>query len=108
MFAPILFKKFATSTTCGSFATFSRIVSPSAIVDGVGSFTGAQVIAPDLRAGAALVLAGLAADGYTTVDEIGYVERGYENFEEKLRSLGAVIERVDSEKEAQKFRLRVG
>ena len=50
----------------------------------------------------------LAADGYTTVDEIGYVERGYENFEEKLRSLGAVIERVDSEKEAQKFRLRVG
>ena len=46
-----------------------------------------------------------AADGYTTVDEIGYVERGYENFEEKLRSLGAVIERVDSEKEAQKFRL---
>ena len=55
-----------------------------------------------------LVLAGLAADGYTTVDEIGYVERGYENFEEKLRSLGAVIERVDSEKEAQKFRLRVG
>ena len=44
----------------------------------------------------------------TTVDEIGYVERGYENFEEKLRSLGAVIERVDLEKEAQKFRLRVG
>ena len=43
-----------------------------------------------------------------TVREIGYVERGYENFEEKLRSLGAVIERVDSEKEAQKFRLRVG
>ena len=56
----------------------------------------------------ALVLAGLAADGYTTVDEVGYIERGYENFEEKLRSLGACIERVDSEKEAQKFRLRVG
>ena len=66
------------------------------------------MIAPDLRAGAALVLAGLAADGYTTVDEIGYIERGYENFEDKLRQLGANIERVDSEKDAQKFRLRVG
>ena len=85
-----------------------KVEGSVAIVDGVVSFTGAQVVAPDLRAGAALVLAGLAADGYTTVDEIGYVERGYENFEEKLRSLGAVIERVDSEKEAQKFRLRVG
>ena len=85
-----------------------KVEGSVAIVDGVGNFTGAQVVAPDLRAGAALVLAGLAADGYTTVDEIGYVERGYENFEEKLRSLGAVIERVDSEKEAQKFRLRVG
>ena len=85
-----------------------KVEGSVAIVDGVGSFTGAQVVAPDLRAGAALVLAGLAAEGYTTVDEIGYVERGYEDFEEKLRSLGAVIERVDSEKEAQKFRLRVG
>ena len=85
-----------------------KVEGSVAIVDGVTNFTGAQVVAPDLRAGAALVLAGLAADGYTTVDEIGYVERGYENFEEKLRSLGAVIERVDSEKEAQKFRLRVG
>ena len=53
------------------------------IVDGVGNFTGAQVVAPDLRAGAALVLAGLAADGYTTVDEIGYVERGYEELRGK-------------------------
>ena len=55
----------------------------------------AQVVAPDLRAGAALVLAGLAADGYTTVDEIGYVERGYENFVGKLKALGADIEIVD-------------
>jgi len=51
-----------------------------------------------------------STEGYLPLREtmIGYVERGYENFEEKLRSLGAVIERVDSEKEAQKFRLRVG
>lgn len=70
--------------------------------------TGARVSAPDLRAGAALVIAGLAADGITVVDDIVYIQRGYENFEDKLRSLGAEIERVSNEKEIQKFRLRVG
>ncbi len=79
-----------------------------AIIDGVKSFSGASVNAPDLRAGAALVIAGLAAEGYTTVDEIGYIQRGYECFEEKLKALGAMIEKVDSEREAQKFRLQVG
>ena len=79
-----------------------------AVIDGVKGFTGAQVNAPDLRAGAALVIAGLAADGYTTVDEIGYIQRGYECFEEKLQGLGAMIEKVDSEREAKKFKLRVG
>ena len=74
----------------------------------VKKLTGARVSAPDLRAGAALVIAGLAADGITIVDDIVYIQRGYENFEEKLRSLGAEIERVSSEKEIQKFRLRVG
>ena len=85
-----------------------KVEGSVAIVDGVPLFMGAQVVAPDLRAGAALVLAGLAAEGFTVVDEIGYIERGYECFEDKLRALGANIERVDSEKEAQKFRLRVG
>ena len=85
-----------------------KVEGSVAIVDGVKVFTGAQIVAPDLRAGAALVLAGLAAEGYTTVDEIDYIERGYENFEEKLRQLGACIECVDCEKDAQKFRLRVG
>ena len=79
-----------------------------AVIDGVRGFTGAQVESPDLRAGAALVLAGLAAEGYTVVDEIGYIQRGYECFEEKLQGLGASIEKVDSEKEAQKFRLKIG
>lgn len=79
-----------------------------AVIDGVKSFTGAYVNAPDLRAGAALVIAGLAADGYTVVDEIGYIQRGYECFEEKLQGLGAMIEKVDSEKEAKKFKLKVG
>ena len=79
------------------------------IMDDDGPFNmGARVSAPDLRAGAALVIAGLAAEGITVVDDIEYIQRGYENFEGKLRSLGAIIERVSSEKEIQKFRMRVG
>ena len=79
-----------------------------AVIDGVAGFTGAQVNAPDLRAGAALVIAGLAAEGYTTVDEIGYIQRGYEDFEGKITNLGGIIKRVDSERELQKFRLKIG
>ncbi len=78
-----------------------------AIIHGGAHFTGAQVSAPDLRAGAALVLAGLAAEGITVIDDIYYVERGYEHFEQKLQQMGAQIERVESEREAQKFRMRV-
>ena len=85
-----------------------KVEGNSAIIDGVRKLTGARVSAPDLRAGAALVIAGLAAEGVTVVDDIVYIQRGYENFEEKLRSLGAEIEKVSSEKEIQKFRLRVG
>ena len=85
-----------------------KVEGNSAIIDGVKKLTGARVSAPDLRAGAALVIAGLAADGITVVDDIVYIQRGYENFEEKLRSLGAEIEKVSSEKEIQTFRLRVG
>lgn len=84
-----------------------KVESNIAIISGVEKYTGARVSAPDLRAGAALVIAGLAADGITTVDDIHYVQRGYEDFEEKLRGLGASIEKVDSEREAQKFILKV-
>ncbi len=79
-----------------------------AVIDGVKSFSGAHVEAPDLRAGAALVLAGLAADGYTIVDEIGYIQRGYECFEDKLSGLGACIEIASSDKEVSKFKLKIG
>ena len=79
-----------------------------ATIEGVDKFSGARVSAPDLRAGAALVIAGMAADGITIVDDIVYIQRGYERFEEKLRSLGAVIERVSTEREIQKFKLKVG
>ena len=85
-----------------------KVEGNSATIEGVERFSGARVSAPDLRAGAALCIAGLAAEGITIVDDIVYIQRGYERFEEKLRSLGGVIEKVSSEKEIQKFRLKVG
>ena len=85
-----------------------KVESNTAIIEGVERYTGAQVSSPDLRAGAALVIAGLAADGITIVDDIHFIERGYERFDEKLRSLGAEIEKVEDERALQKFRLRVG
>lgn len=81
----------------------------SAVIDGVEGFTGASVSAPDLRAGAALVVAGLVAEGYTIVDQIQYIERGYEAFEDKMNGLGAKMKKVpvDDEKELQKYKLQV-
>jgi UDP-N-acetylglucosamine 1-carboxyvinyltransferase len=64
-----------------------------AVVRGVDRLSGARVRATDLRAGAALVLAGLVADGETVVDEANHVDRGYEDLAGKLRSLGANVER---------------
>ena len=68
-----------------------------AVIEGVEKLTGAPVRASDLRAGAALVIAGLAAEGTTEIEEIGYIERGYEDIVEKLRKLGADISRVSFE-----------
>ncbi len=85
-----------------------KVEGNTAIIDGVEKYTGASISAPDLRAGAALVIAALAAVGYTTVDDIKYIERGYEDFHLKLRNLGAQIELVQTEKDIQRFKLRVG
>ena len=85
-----------------------KVEGNSATIEGVERFSAARVSAPVLRAGAALCIAGLAAEGITIVDDIVYIQRGYERFEEKLRGLGAMIERVSSEKEIQKFKLKVG
>ena len=79
-----------------------------AIIDGVSELTGADIYAPDLRAGAALVLAALAADGFSTVNDIHFIQRGYEDFHIKLQQLGGNIELVSSEKEVMKFKLKVG
>ncbi len=84
-----------------------KVEGNSAVIYGTDKLTGARVSAPDLRAGAALVIAGLAAEGITVVDDIKYILRGYENFDEKLRLLGAQIELVSNEREIRKFRLRV-
>ncbi|HEX15944.1 MAG: UDP-N-acetylglucosamine 1-carboxyvinyltransferase [Deltaproteobacteria bacterium] len=72
-----------------------RIQGPNAIVQGVPYLSGAPVMATDLRASASLVLAGLAAEGETLVSRIYHLERGYENFAEKLSSLGAKVVEVD-------------
>ena len=85
-----------------------KVEGNTAIIIGVPKYKGAHMSAPDLRAGAALVLAALSADGISTVDSIGYIQRGYEDFEGKLRSLGACIEKVDNEKDLRKFKLKVG
>ena len=84
-----------------------KVEGNSASIEGVEKLSGARVSAPDLRAGAALCIAGLAADGITIVDDIVYIQRGYERFEEKIRGIGGIIERVSTEREIQKFKLKV-
>jgi UDP-N-acetylglucosamine 1-carboxyvinyltransferase len=85
-----------------------KVEGNTAIIDGVSRYTGASISAPDLRAGAALVIAGLSAEGTTIVDDIKFIERGYEDFHIKLQSLGAQIEKVNSDRELQRFRLKTG
>ena len=75
-------------------ADISMIDSRTAIVNGVEKLTGARITATDLRAGAAMVVAGLIADGTTDIDNFHYIQRGYENLDEKLRALGARVERI--------------
>ena len=85
-----------------------KVEGQTAIIEGVNALSGASITAPDLRAGAALVLAALAADGISVVDDVVYIERGYESFPEKLASLGALIDRAETERDIQKFKLKVG
>lgn len=85
-----------------------KVEGNTAIITGVPHYTGAKVSAPDLRAGAALVLAGLAADGFTVIDDIRYIERGYEDFPQKLQSLGAQMTKAENDKEVRKFEMKIG
>jgi UDP-N-acetylglucosamine 1-carboxyvinyltransferase len=72
-----------------------KIEGRSAIIEGESKLMGAQVKATDLRAGAALILAGLAAEGTTEITGIEHIDRGYDQIDEKLKSLGANIERLE-------------
>jgi UDP-N-acetylglucosamine 1-carboxyvinyltransferase len=80
-----------------------RNVDASAVVTGVKRLSGARVKAPDLRAGAALIVAGLAAEGETAIEGLECVDRGYVDIESKLAALGATVARVDA---SQRARLR--
>jgi UDP-N-acetylglucosamine 1-carboxyvinyltransferase len=71
-----------------------RVDGHTAVIRGVEKLSGAPVMATDLRASASLILAGLVADGETTIDRIYHLDRGYENIEEKLSGLGARIRRI--------------
>lgn len=71
-----------------------RVIESTAIINGVDHLVGARVNATDLRAGAAMVIAGLMAEGTTEIGGVGYILRGYERFDDKLRQIGASIEKV--------------
>ena len=71
------------------------VEADTAIINGVSEFHGAAVRASDLRAGACLVIAGLAARGETVVTGLEFIDRGYQDLVEKLRSLGADIQRIE-------------
>ena len=72
-----------------------QVDGKTAVIEGVPFLTGALVVACDLRAGAAVCIAGLCARGETVVEDVTYIERGYENFVGKLKSIGADIRIVE-------------
>ncbi len=83
-----------------------KVEGNMAVISGVQKYTGASIAAPDLRAGAALVIAALAAEGETIIEDTSFIERGYEAFEVKLKGIGAKIERISSDRDLTKYRLR--
>ncbi len=85
-----------------------KVENSTAIITGVERLSGAKVSAPDLRAGAALVIAALAADGTSEVEGLNFIRRGYENFSGKLRGLGADIKKMDIDEEAEHYAMHIG
>lgn len=71
-----------------------KVEGKIALIDGIDSLSGADVVATDLRGGAAMVVAGLIADGTTTISNIKYIDRGYEKIEEKFNGLGGCVKRI--------------
>ena len=87
--------RFRYCAELGRMGANIKVDTKIAIVTGVEQLHGCTVRACDLRAGAAMVIAGLAADGLTTIEDVEYIERGYENLIGKLRDLGADIRAID-------------
>ena len=83
-----------------------RVEGNSAIISGIKSYSGARLVASDLRAGAALVIAALSANGVSTIEDIQYIKRGYEDFDEKIRALGGIMNIAKDEHEVQKLKLQ--
>ena len=84
-----------------------RVEGSTAVVEGVPQLSGAPVTGSDLRASAAMVLAGLAAKGVTRVSGLPHLDRGYDNIEKKLSSVGALIERQEVEIKEEKSRTEI-
>lgn len=92
--------RFRYTAELGRMGACIQVNGEVAVVDGVQRLHGCSVKACDLRAGAAMVIAGLAADGYTTVEDVHYIERGYEDIIGKLRAVGADIRRIETYEES--------
>ncbi len=93
--------RFSYTSELGRMGADIKVEGNTAIINGVSNFTGAQVRATDLRAGAALVLAGLAGKGDTLISNIYNIDRGYECLEDKISALGGWIKRIDTEKKPE-------
>ena len=84
-----------------------RVEGNSAIITGVKGYNGAVLRATDLRAGAALVIAALSANGVSTIEDIKYIKRGYEDFADKVTALGGMMKIVESEQDLQRAKLEL-
>ena len=86
--------RFGIVSELGKMGADITVKGHTALIRGVEKLYGADVFATDLRAGAGLVLAGLCAEGYTTISSTHFIDRGYEKIEEKFSLLGANIKRI--------------
>jgi UDP-N-acetylglucosamine 1-carboxyvinyltransferase len=84
-----------------------RVEGNSAIITGIKKYNGATLKASDLRAGAALVIAALSANGVSTIQDIQYIKRGYEDFDEKVSSLGGMMKLAKTEQDMQRTKLEL-
>ena len=90
-------RRFSYTSELSRMGACIRVFGRTAVIEGVEAYRGSSLTVPDIRAGAALVIAALAAEGISEIRGIGHIERGYEDFPEKLSSLGARIEKAETD-----------